>query len=75
MPERQRGAHAGGSATHAETTHVDVEVVMMRRVVLRSQRDVEHLAGRIAAALMAKAPELLATPPSIEHVDIIAAKG
>ena len=35
----------------------------------------EHLAGRIAAALMAKAPELLATPPVIEHVDIIAAKG
>ncbi|WP_437711039.1 antibiotic biosynthesis monooxygenase [Sorangium sp. So ce448] len=35
----------------------------------------EHLAGRIAAALMAKAPELLAAPPVIEHVDIIAAKG
>lgn len=33
-----------------------------------------HLAGQIAAALMAKAPELLATPPSIEQVDILAAK-
>jgi len=33
-----------------------------------------HLAGRVAAALMAKAPELLATPPSIEKVDVLAAK-
>jgi quinol monooxygenase YgiN len=34
-----------------------------------------HLEGRIAAALMAKAPELLATPPVIERVEIIGAKG
>jgi quinol monooxygenase YgiN len=33
-----------------------------------------HLAGQIAAALMAKAPELLAVPPTIEKVDILAAK-
>ncbi len=33
-----------------------------------------HLAGQIAAALMAKAPELLAQPPTIESVDILAAK-
>jgi quinol monooxygenase YgiN len=33
-----------------------------------------HLAGRLAAALMAKAPELLAQPPSIERVDVLAAK-
>lgn len=33
-----------------------------------------HLAGRLAAALMARAPELLATPPSIEQVDVLAAK-
>jgi quinol monooxygenase YgiN len=33
-----------------------------------------HLAGPIAAALMAKAPELLAQPPSIEKVDVLAAK-
>jgi quinol monooxygenase YgiN len=33
-----------------------------------------HLAGRVAAALMAKAPELLATPPSIEKVEVLAAK-
>ena len=33
-----------------------------------------HLAGRIAAALMAKAPELLAQPPTIEPVDVLAAK-
>jgi quinol monooxygenase YgiN len=33
-----------------------------------------HLAGRVAAALMAKAPELLAQPPSIEKVDVLAAK-
>ena len=34
-----------------------------------------HLDGRIAAALMAKASDLLAQPPSIEKVDVIAAKG
>ncbi len=33
-----------------------------------------HLAGPIAAALMAKAPELLAAAPVIERVDLIAAK-
>jgi quinol monooxygenase YgiN len=33
-----------------------------------------HLSGRIAAALMAKAPELLAQPPVIEKVDVLAAK-
>ena len=33
-----------------------------------------HLAGQIAAALMAKASELLSQPPQIEHVDVLAAK-
>ncbi len=33
-----------------------------------------HLAGRVAAALMAQAPELLVTPPVIERVEILAAK-
>lgn len=33
-----------------------------------------HLAGRVAAALMAKAGELLAQPPVIEKHDILAAK-
>jgi quinol monooxygenase YgiN len=33
-----------------------------------------HLSGQIAAALMAKAPELLAKPPTIEQVDVLAAK-
>jgi quinol monooxygenase YgiN len=33
-----------------------------------------HLAGRVAAALMAKAPDLLAAPPSIQKVDVLAAK-
>jgi quinol monooxygenase YgiN len=33
-----------------------------------------HLAGRVAAALMAKASELLATAPSIEKVNVLAAK-
>jgi quinol monooxygenase YgiN len=33
-----------------------------------------HLAGRVAAALMAKAPELLSTPPSIDRADVVAAK-
>ena len=33
-----------------------------------------HLAGRVAAALMAKASELLSSPPSIEKVDVLAAK-
>jgi quinol monooxygenase YgiN len=33
-----------------------------------------HLSGRIAAALMAKAPDLLAQTPAIEMVDVLAAK-
>lgn len=33
-----------------------------------------HLNGRVAAALMAKAGELLSQPPKIEKVDVIAAK-
>jgi quinol monooxygenase YgiN len=33
-----------------------------------------HLNGKVAAALMAKAGELLATPPSIQKVDLLAAK-
>jgi quinol monooxygenase YgiN len=33
-----------------------------------------HLAGILAAALMAKAPDLLAKTPVIERVDILAAK-
>ena len=33
-----------------------------------------HLSGKVGAALMAKAPELLATSPSIEKVDVLAAK-
>ena len=33
-----------------------------------------HLAGKLAAALLAKADQVLATPPTIEAVDIIASK-
>jgi len=33
-----------------------------------------HLGGDIAKALMAKAPELLAQPPVIEQVDLLAVK-
>jgi quinol monooxygenase YgiN len=33
-----------------------------------------HLGGPIAAALMAKASELLAEPPQIEQVDVLGAK-
>ena len=33
-----------------------------------------HLEGRVAAALMAQAGELLARPPVIEKVDVLAAK-
>ena len=33
-----------------------------------------HLNGRVAAALMANASTLLAKPPSIEKVDVLAAK-
>ncbi|MDP9176281.1 MAG: antibiotic biosynthesis monooxygenase [Gemmatimonadota bacterium] len=33
-----------------------------------------HLAGRVAAALMANASELLLTPPMIDKVEILAAK-
>jgi quinol monooxygenase YgiN len=33
-----------------------------------------HLTGQVAAALMAKAPELLAQPPLIEKADVLASK-
>jgi len=33
-----------------------------------------HLSGKVAAALMAKAPEMLAHPPTIAKVDIMASK-
>ena len=33
-----------------------------------------HLAGRVAAALMARASELFAQPPVIEKLDVLAAK-
>ena len=33
-----------------------------------------HLSGKVAAALMAKAPELLAKAPVIESVDVLAVK-
>jgi quinol monooxygenase YgiN len=33
-----------------------------------------HLSGRVAEALMAKASDLLAKPPVIEKVDVLAAK-
>ena len=34
-----------------------------------------HLNGEIAKALMAKAGDLLASPPNIEKVDVMASKG
>lgn len=33
-----------------------------------------HLSGKVAAALMAKADELFATPPSIAKLDVLASK-
>jgi len=33
-----------------------------------------HLSGKVAAALMAKAPELLAEPPVIEKAEVLAVK-
>lgn len=33
-----------------------------------------HLSGQVAAALMARAPELLSQPPLIEKIDVLAAK-
>lgn len=33
-----------------------------------------HLAGQVAAALMQKAPELLASPPAIQKIEVLAAK-
>jgi len=33
-----------------------------------------HLAGQVAAALMAKASELLAQPPALEKADVLAVK-
>jgi quinol monooxygenase YgiN len=34
----------------------------------------EHLTGKVAAALMASAADLLAKPPSIEKIDVLAVK-
>lgn len=34
----------------------------------------DHLGGQVAAALVARAPELFAEPPVIELLDVIAAK-
>jgi quinol monooxygenase YgiN len=33
-----------------------------------------HLSGRVAAALLAKAPELFSQAPSIERIDVLASK-
>jgi quinol monooxygenase YgiN len=33
-----------------------------------------HLSGRVAAALMARAPDLLSQPPTIDKIDVLAAK-
>lgn len=33
-----------------------------------------HLTGKVAAALMANAPDLLAKPPDIQKIDVLAAK-
>jgi quinol monooxygenase YgiN len=33
-----------------------------------------HLSGKVAAALMAKAPELFSEPPQIHQVEVLAAK-
>ena len=33
-----------------------------------------HLSGKVAAALMARASELFASPPAIQKVDVLAAK-
>jgi len=33
-----------------------------------------HLSGKVAAALMQKAPELLAEPPKIQKIDVLAFK-
>ena len=33
-----------------------------------------HLTGKVATALMANAPELFATPPAIERLDVLGAK-
>ncbi len=33
-----------------------------------------HLSGKVAAALMAQAPELLSQPPDIKKIDVLAAK-
>jgi quinol monooxygenase YgiN len=33
-----------------------------------------HLSGRVAAALMASAADLLAEPPKIENIEVLAAK-
>lgn len=41
---------------------------------VRGESATAHLFGRVAAALMARAPELLSSPPSIEKVEVLAVK-
>ena len=54
-----------------------VTVGLLVRLVAQPGKEAEvisFLGGRVAAALMAQAPELLAQPPVIEPVDVLAAK-
>jgi hypothetical protein len=41
---------------------------------LNDTRTLAHLAGQVAAALMAHASELLAEPPDIQQIDVLAAR-
>ena len=40
----------------------------------RNETSQAHLNGKVAAALMEKADELLAEPPKIEQIDVLADK-
>jgi hypothetical protein len=58
---------------------VTLALLVRLEAKLGRESDVEagrnaHLAGRVAAALGEKASELFAKPPTIERVDVLAAK-
>ena len=62
---------AGGAGDDGLVRHPNraVNLWHLRRFSQRSG-PAGHLSGRVAAALMAKAPDLLAKPPAIEKIDV-----
>jgi hypothetical protein len=86
LRSRSESAHAGrNSRGHAEIPEQETNQGIPQLRLSKSEFGIfdafeddagrkAHLNGPIAAALMSKASELLAEPPKIEQVDLLAAK-